>query len=81
VIFMLLRQSLARALAGVLAGAAVALIAARSMASLLFRVHAADPASLVTVAAVLLGVAAAATLIPAVQAIRLSPVAALRADS
>jgi putative ABC transport system permease protein len=81
VMFMLLRQSLARALAGVLVGTAVALIAARSMASLLFGVQAADPTSLVTVAAVLLAVATAATLIPAVQAIRLSPVSALRGDS
>jgi putative ABC transport system permease protein len=81
VVFMLLQQSLTRALAGVLVGTAVALIAARSMASLLFGVQAADPTSLVTVAAVLLAVATAATLIPAVQAIRLSPVTALRGDS
>jgi len=44
-------------------------------------VRATDPISLVTVAAVLLGVAVCATLVPAIHAIRQSPVAVLRGDS
>ena len=81
IVFMLLRQSLARAVAGVIAGAAIALLLARSMGSMLFGVRATDPISLVTVAAVLLGVAVCATLVPAIHAIRQSPVAVLRGDS
>lgn len=81
IVFMLLRQSLARAVVGVIAGAAMALLLARSMGSMLFGVRATDPISLVTVAAVLLGVAVCATLVPAIHAIRQSPLTVLRGDS
>jgi ABC-type antimicrobial peptide transport system permease subunit len=81
IVFMLLRQSLARAVVGVIAGAAMAVLLARSMGSMLFGVRATDPISLVTVAAVLLGVAVSATLVPALHAVRQSPVTVLRGDS
>lgn len=81
IVFMLLRQSLARAAVGVIAGAAMAVLLARSMGSMLFGVRATDPISLVTVAAVLLGVAVSATLVPALHAVRQSPVTVLRGDS
>jgi putative ABC transport system permease protein len=80
VVRLLLRRALARAVIGVLAGAALALLIARSMASLLFGVHATDLVSLVTVAALLLAVATVATLIPALKALRTSPVEVLRGD-
>ena len=80
VVLLLLRRALARAGVGVLAGTAIALLLARSMASLLFGVHATDLVSLVTVAALLLGVATVATLIPAFKALRSSPVEVLRSD-
>ena len=80
VVLLLMRRALARAAVGVLAGAAMALLLARSMASLLFGVQATDPVSLLSVAALLLAVATVATLIPALKALRLSPVDVLRSD-
>ena len=56
----------------------VGLLAAYSMRSLLFGVAPHDPMSFVLVAMVLFGLATVATLIPAVQAIRSSPVTSLR---
>ena len=80
VVLLLMRRALTRAAVGVLAGAAMALLLARSMASLLFGVQATDPVSLLTVAALLLAVATIATLIPALKALRSSPVDVLRSD-
>jgi putative ABC transport system permease protein len=78
---LLLRQALMRAAVGIAAGIALALALARSMTSLLFGVRAEDPLSLASVALLLFAVATAATLIPAVQAVRCSPVAILQGDS
>jgi ABC-type lipoprotein release transport system permease subunit len=50
------------------------------MTSLLFGVEPHDPVSFVSMAVVVLAVAAAATLIPAVRAVRGSPIAALREE-
>ena len=78
VIVMMVKQALVRAAIGVGAGSALALVAAYSMRSLLFGVAPNDPISFLLVATALLGLTTVSTLIPAVQALRSSPVASLR---
>jgi len=80
VIALVMRRAVTRAALGVALGTAAALLAARAMRSLLFGVGAADPVSFVGVAALLLLVAVAATLVPAVRAARVSPLVAIRTD-
>lgn len=78
VVLMLLGQALGRASAGVAGGTAVALLSAHLMKSLLFGVAPHDPASFLTITIVVVGAAAIATLVPAIRAIRASPLAVLR---
>ena len=80
VIALVMRRAMTRAVLGVALGMASALLAARAMRSLLFGVGSADPVSFVGVAALLLLVAVAATLVPAVRAARVSPLVAIRTD-
>jgi putative ABC transport system permease protein len=80
VVTLLLRRALTRAVAGIIAGAFVALLLARFMTSLLFGVRPADPGSFAAVAVLLLAIAAGATLIPAIKALRSSPLDVLRTD-
>jgi len=80
VIALVMRRAVTRAVLGVAFGTGGALLAARAMRSLLFGVGAADPVSFVGVAALLLLVALAATLVPAVRAARVSPLVAIRTD-
>ena len=80
VIRLVLRRAVVRAVAGVVVGALAALLAAQGMKSMLFGVAPTDPASFLGVAALLLAVALAATLIPAVRASRVSPLIAIRTD-
>jgi len=54
--------------------------AGRLIAALLYGIGPNDPSVILTVSAVLLFVAAAATLIPAWRAARVDPITALRAD-
>ena len=68
------------ALAGLIAGAGVALIAGRWVAPLLFRQSPRDPAVFALVAAILLIVAVAASLVPALRAAGVDPRSALQAD-
>jgi len=75
---MVVRQGMALALAGVFIGVAAALGLTRLMASLLYGVTARDPIAMTSVALLLIGVALAATYIPARRASRVDPVVSLR---
>ena len=80
VLGLILRQSLAPALVGVLAGIGGALLLGRFLQSLLYGVDATDPATLVMMAALLLLVALIACWIPAHRAARVDPLSAVRAE-
>ncbi len=73
-------RGVALAAVGVLLGLVAAYASAQLIQSLLFGVEARDPLTFVTVTTVLLLVAAAASLIPAVRASRVNPVEVLRAE-
>jgi predicted permease len=66
------------AVMGCVAGIAGSLFASRTIASFLFGVSPHDPAVLITAAVLLLSVAAGASLVPAVQAALMDPLAAIR---
>jgi ABC-type antimicrobial peptide transport system permease subunit len=78
VLGMVLRQGIVLAVAGSLAGLAVAYAAARNVASLLHGVSPGDPVALGAGAALALAVAAVACLLPAWRASRLNPLAGLK---
>ena len=81
VLRMVLGQGLLLVVVGLMAGAGVALLLGRLLSSfshLLYGVGANDPATLVTVSAILLAVAAAACSVPARRAMRVNPIVALR---
>jgi putative ABC transport system permease protein len=65
---------------GVAAGVAVALALGRFVTSLLFGVTASDPSTIIGAAALLIGLAIAASMLPALRAARIDPATALRAD-
>jgi ABC-type antimicrobial peptide transport system permease subunit len=77
---MVLRRGMALAAAGTALGLLGALAANRALASLLFEVEPTDVVTLAAVAAVLLVVAALASLVPARASTRIEPVVALRAE-
>lgn len=77
---MIVKQGVLFAAAGIVIGSAIALWAGRWLAPLLFAQSPNDPVVYGSVAAVLLVVAVAATLVPALRATRVSPTEALRAD-
>jgi len=68
------------AIAGIVIGGSIALVAGRFIAPLLYRVSPKDPLIYVTAAVTLLAVAMLASLIPARRATRVDPNVALRAD-
>ena len=78
VLRMVLGDALRLAAVGVVAGIAGAALAGRSVASLLYGTSPADPAVLVSAAAIMFVVAGAATLIPAITASRANPNELLR---
>ena len=80
VIALVMRQGLRVAIIGVGLGLAIAAFASQAIGGLLFNVAGHDPLTFVTVAAVLLGAAALASLIPALRASRVDPAIALRSD-
>jgi putative ABC transport system permease protein len=66
--------------AGVVAGTLLALYLSQTMTKMLFSVRPTDPATFVSVAAVLAGVALLASYLPARRATRVDPIVALRSE-
>ena len=80
VLSMILREGMALVAAGAVLGVAAALLLGKTLANQLYGVAPRDPLTLVTIVAVLGGVAALATLLPARRAAAADPMTALRAD-
>ena len=80
VMVMVIREGLLMALAGVAIGVGLALAAAGRMSELLVDVTAYDPIAFAGAATLLVGVAVAASYIPARRATRVDPLTALRAE-
>jgi len=80
VIKMVVGQGLRLALAGVAVGLAAALAVTRVLTRLLFEVGATDPATFASIAALVVGVAALASYLPARRATRVDPMVALRSE-
>jgi putative ABC transport system permease protein len=75
---LILRQGMAMALTGVVAGSVASLALARVPSKLLYGVSPSDPVTFVAVVFALAGVALAAIYIPARRAVRIDPVVAIR---
>ncbi|HKG90541.1 MAG TPA: ABC transporter permease [Gemmatimonadaceae bacterium] len=80
VIRLILGQGMALTAGGVIVGAACALWATRAIAGMLFGIQPTDPLTFAGVAAVLLGSAALACIVPARRAARVDPVVAMRVE-
>lgn len=77
---MVLRQGMTRIGLGLLLGLGAALLVARGVRGLLFDVDAADPLLLASPALILAAAGLLASLVPALRAVRIDPVQALRRD-
>jgi len=77
---MIVREGVALAGIGIIAGVGLSLLLTRTLASMLFGVKAMDPVSFITAALLLLGVAAAASFVPAHRASKCDPMEVLRAE-
>lgn len=80
VLAMILREAARVAMVGIVAGAAGAILAGRSLQSMLFGIEAADPLVLGSSAAAMLVVVFVATLLPARRASQANPNSLLRAE-
>lgn len=80
VVALVVAQGLRPVAIGLAIGLAAALAASRVIAGMLFGVSPHDPAALLSVAVVLVGVAVLASYVPARRAARVDPLAALRAE-
>jgi putative ABC transport system permease protein len=80
VLRLVLGNGLSLALIGIVLGLGLALIAARSMQTMLYGVGAADPVTFVSVAVTLTIVALLSSLVPAWRATRVNPVVALKTE-
>jgi len=78
VLYSVMAHGLTLALIGLAAGLGAAVMLTRLMQALLFEVSPSDPATLAGVAALIMVVAAVASLVPAVRATRVDPMVALR---
>lgn len=78
VLGMVLAQGLRLAICGVLIGVAASLALGRILSGFLYGVSASDPATILTVAALLMLVALIASYLPARRAVRVDPIVALR---
>jgi ABC-type antimicrobial peptide transport system permease subunit len=81
VLWIVLRDGLRMIGLGIVVGAALIVALGRHVEPLLYRVSARDPAALVLVALVFLGVGAIASLVPGVRAARVDPALPLRSDA
>ncbi|HUF25550.1 MAG TPA: FtsX-like permease family protein, partial [Gemmatimonadaceae bacterium] len=77
---MIVSHGMKLALAGAIPGVAAAYAAARGMRALLFGVEPADPATIIVAVALVLAMTLAGSFVPAVRAVRLDPMLALRAE-
>ena len=77
---MVLRQALTPTIAGLVVGIVAALWATRTLTTMLFGVRPTDPVTFTAVAAGLLTIATAASLLPALRAARVDPVTVLRVE-
>ena len=77
---MVVSQGMKLALIGIVPGIAAGYAAARGMRAILFGVEPADPATILVAAALVLVMTLAGSLIPALRAVRVSPMVALRAE-
>ena len=73
-------QGIMLAVVGVAVGASAAVFATRVLRTFVWEVSTLDPATYIVVATVLIVVAVIASLVPAVRAVRLNPLKALRVD-
>jgi predicted permease len=80
VLTMVLRESFTVIGAGLMLGVPLAFAASRSIESMLFGLSTADPLTYGSVVGVIVAVALAASLVPAVRAARVDPATALRAE-
>jgi len=80
VVGLVVRGALALIVAGLVLGFLAVLVLNRFLTSLLYGVSPTDPGTLAATALLLLGVALAASCVPALQATRISPVTALRME-
>jgi putative ABC transport system permease protein len=78
VLFAVLRQGALLALAGVVAGAAAAALSTHVLRNFVWGVSTLDPVTFIAVAALLMAVAAMASVVPALKAVKANPVSALR---
>ena len=78
VLWLVLQQGLKLAAIGTALGIAGAVASSKLLQGMLFGVQPNDPMTLVIVSAVMIGVAAVATLVPALRAMRVEPIIALR---
>jgi predicted permease len=80
VLWMVMRQALALALAGIIAGVPLSIWAGTYLRSMLFELSPRDPATIAVTALVLIGVAALAGYVPARRAALVDPARALKQD-
>jgi ABC-type antimicrobial peptide transport system permease subunit len=78
VLGLVIKQGMKLTMIGIVVGIIGAFALSRFLASLLYGVSASDPATFVSIAALLALVALAACLIPALRAMKIDPVIALR---
>jgi predicted permease len=80
VLWMVVGQGMKVACGGAVAGIAGAVAASRAMSTILYGVGPADPLTFTVALAVLIGVALAASFVPAYRATRINPIDTLRGD-
>jgi ABC-type antimicrobial peptide transport system permease subunit len=80
VIVLIFRENAWIAAGGALAGLVAALLALRALASFLYGISAHDPWVMIVSILLLEAVASAASLIPAIRASRIEPIAAIRCE-